>query len=222
MQTMRDAPQPHWSSRGEICIGSGKSSLFYQPYLDESPAPDPWEVVPTEPHAQTASPFGSVRGRRDVLNEAAIIDVHASSNLLGISYSGVNTPGLRKRFPSDRSPGPDATPRPGQLLLKAEQESHERQGGNQEQVELKSIVRFSSKGKLSSDGRTGQRTISDDISMVIRRRVVKGYGLENVCIFLSRYRYVFNLERLIACSQFKHCACRIISFGNTGKVVVVD
>ncbi|KIJ49393.1 hypothetical protein M422DRAFT_777349 [Sphaerobolus stellatus SS14] len=201
MQTLYDAPLPHWSSRGELSIGSGKSHKFYQPYRGEIPAPDPWNIVPPPPPLAVGgsggSPFGSVKGRQVsgltvAQSQAQGQERGMPSNMLGIQTQTQGSQSLNvsaRRSPFEKSSAQDTTPRPGHLALRPEQqyEGQERRGrttadfeGQGQKVTITVGPRSSSKGKLTSDERTSRRVVMDDISMVMRRRAIKGYGLENL------------------------------------------
>jgi SEA/GATOR complex protein SEA4/MIOS len=186
MQTMYDPPQPRWSARGELSIASGRSYQVYQPFRDEEPISEPWSVVPHETRPQVTSPNGSVRGRKEAkeASKEPISLGDGSSVLLAVRPSRTYSPASMRRFTQNMSPAPDATPRPGQFALRPENEPSEKRGRAPQQGETKTFSRSLSRSKLSSDERSSRRGITDDISMVIRRRALKGYGLENVCLLL--------------------------------------
>ncbi|KAF8493614.1 hypothetical protein JB92DRAFT_2998338 [Gautieria morchelliformis] len=179
MQTMCDPPQPRWSSRGELSIASGQSYQVYQPFRDE-PVAEPWTLVPHAPRSQMTSPYGSVRVRKEGSKEPVNSRDVSGGMLLNVHSPRTYSPASMKYFTLDKSPAPDATPRPGQFLLRPENEPSEKRGRPSQKEEQKTFSRSLSRGKLSSDERSSRRVITDDISMVIRRRVLKGYGLENV------------------------------------------
>ncbi|KAF8530402.1 hypothetical protein BU17DRAFT_36281 [Hysterangium stoloniferum] len=183
MQTMHDPPQPQWSSRGELSIGAGRTYQVYQPFNDEEPISDPWNVVPREQRSRKASPFSSIRGRREA-SKAQILSekfpAGESSNVLNLDITNTYSSASMKRFGLDISPAPDATPRPGQLELRRDVNPADSRGKPDGNVESKPSRRSLSRGKLSLSARATRRVITDDISMVIRRRALQGYGLENV------------------------------------------
>jgi SEA/GATOR complex protein SEA4/MIOS len=185
MQTMCDPPQPRWSSRGELSIASGQSYQVYQPFRDEEPVAEPWTLVPHVPRSQMTSPYGSVRVRKEGSKEPVNPRDMPGGVLLNIHPSRTYSPSSMKHFTLDKFPAPDATPRPGQFLLRPENEPSEKRGRTFQKEEQKTFSRSLSRGKLSSNERSSRRVITDDISMVIRRRVLKGYGLENVCLCFS-------------------------------------
>ena len=185
MQTMYDPPQPRWSARGELSIASGRSYQVYQPFRDEEPIAEPWSLVPHEIRSQVTSPHGSVRGRKEAketLKEPVAVG-DGPSVLLAVRPSRTYSPASMRRFTQNKSPAPDATPRPGQFALRPENELPEKRGRAFQKGETKTFSRSLSKSKLSSDERSSRRVIIDDMSMVIRKRALKGYGLENVLSF---------------------------------------
>lgn len=182
MQTLYDPPLPRWSSRGELSVAAGKSYQVYQPFRDDEPISEPWSVVPQEPRSQVASPYGSVRGHKEAAKDPTNLGDMSSGTVLNIRPSRTYSPASMRRFTLNKSPAPDATPRPGQFALRPENELSEKRGRGLQKGEPKTFSRSLSKGRLSSDERSSRRVIVDDISMVIRRRAIKGYGLENVCL----------------------------------------
>ena len=184
MQTMYELPEPRWSCRGELSIASGRSYRVYQPFRDDEPFAEPWTLVPQEPRSQMTSPFGSVRGRKEALKEPVTPRDVSVGMQLSVHPSRTYSPASMRRFTLDKSPAPDATPRPGHVALRPESEVSEKRGRAFHKGEQKTFSRSLSRSKLSYDERSSRRVITDDISMAIRRRVLKGYGLENVCLCL--------------------------------------
>ena len=214
MQTMHDPPQPQWSSRGELSITRGRSYMVYQPFRDEEPIAEPWTVVPQEqPLLRTGvpSPHHPGRGSNDLPTLGDTPEDPLSSVTRHIrTYS----PASMGRFPLDRSPAPDATPRPGKFTLRPETDTAEKRGRTYYKPELKTFSRSLSRGKLSSNERATRRIIMDDISMVIRRRVLQGYGLDNV-----RLSYPLHQWADIHFTQVIHNAGIVRSDPSHGEVL---
>lgn len=197
MQTMHDPPQPQWSSRGELSIGLGRKYQVYQPFKDEEPIVDPWNVVPQEQRSRRTSPLTSLRDRREVSRGPVAsekVPTGDSRNILNLSISNTHSSVSMRRIGLNKSPAPEATPRPGQLRLRPDADSADNRGRVDGKFELKPSRRSLSRGKLSTDERSSRRVITDDISMIIRRRVLQGYGLENVrihrCIRVSHLSFI--------------------------------
>lgn len=188
MQTIRDAPVPHWSARGELSVNFGRGYRVYQPRDEED----------TEDLAGSLSGL-SFRGKDKKTGRQKQGDIHAASR-----------PASLKRFPlSNSTPDLLQTPRPGALMLVVEKDAdpHENRGRTTIAADAYTAHipthgqsfgfasasaprsrRSISKGKLSTGERSSRRTIMDDVSMVMKRRVAKGYGLDSVrfsCIISS-------------------------------------
>ena len=213
MQTMYDPPEPRWSCRGELSIASGLSYQVYQPFRSDEPVPEAWSIVPKDPRSQMTSPYGSLRGRKEALEEPVTFRDGSGGMQLNVHLSRTYSPASMRRFTLDKSPAPDATPRPSRFALRPENELSEKRGRSlQKGEQKKSFSRSQSRSKLSSDERSSRRVITDDISMVIRRRVLKGYGLENVGLpWFLKFTPIFIFLR---CS-IMHKSHEVIRFEGT-------
>lgn len=179
MQTLHDTPVPQWSARGELSVSSGKGYKVYQPKDGE------------EVEDMIGSLSGlSVRGRDKKLGQQGQSNLHSA-----FTHGQPSRSSSLKRFPF----GVDVqqTPRPGALTLVVEKDITTNESRGRTAIAADSYSakvpnrgaasaaasrsrRSGSKGKLTTGERTSRRAVINDVSMVMKRRAIKGYGVDSV------------------------------------------
>lgn len=208
LYAIHDTPkQAPWSARGDLAIGAGQSYTIISG-LNENDAPEPWDVAPTTP--MQGYPPQSVAQSEQTRDGSVIRGrvKHAGSFGRGDDDgfptlgSGRGPGGLAANLAATR-PGKGRTYSPASFRNYNYEPSAERSrsatgGGNGADTPRFGAVdqlagegsrprsrRSTVRHKSSSRGRKGRsevvhQVIEDDISMVMRSRAVRGYGLSNV------------------------------------------
>ena len=198
---VHDTPkQAPWSSRGELAIGVGQTYRMIPGSRESEPPPEPWDIPSTpNPHlsesiarSDIAREESVVRGRGKRNNNMtpsgrgdgggfpALGDLGKdSANLVAIRPGKGRTysPAAFKNYNFERS---------AEHLVAGEDPTSvvmDRSGPSREIFRARS--RRSLRDKSASSSRklatkAIQQVVEEDISMVMRSRVIRGYGLNNV------------------------------------------
>ncbi|GJJ06539.1 hypothetical protein Clacol_000731 [Clathrus columnatus] len=176
MQTLYDAPIPQWNALGELSVSAGRGCRVYQP-RDEK------DVEDMSGSFSGLSVKGKERKMQDTVSSA-------------LAHTHPSRPTSFIRFPLTPT-GTDIhqTPRPGALNLAIIDTGHTETRGrttvavdtHSTQVPIHGLSsapasrsrRSISKGKLSAGERSSRRAVMDDISMIMKRRAARGYGVDN-------------------------------------------
>jgi len=187
LYAVHDTPkQVTWSARGDLAIGVGRSHKLIPGFQDREISPQPWDVPKTiddqfasdgRPRA-TISEFADGRWHGDIFPLGA----QESSGIGKQSKSRTFSPASFRHYPLEMSTVRGDASMPAERTL--EQPSR-RIVGNEErkkktlriQVDKPTTSRCSKKPPL----RAVYQIVEDDISMVMRHRVIRGYGIGNVC-----------------------------------------
>ncbi|EJD52310.1 hypothetical protein AURDEDRAFT_158037 [Auricularia subglabra TFB-10046 SS5] len=193
-----DAHVVAWSARGELGVELGRRFRVYQPVLDEQQRPWDTPAPPPEPVLRlngSAVKPPTTFGRGDDDGFPAL----AAPPRLTIPrpHTQMYSPASIGRIPLERAPG-DATPRAGATIaLPAEDTptarfaAHTswsrapRKASKSPGARASSAVRGSSKSRVPAGQKSSVRVVRDDISVVMRRRVLRGYGLDSFALNAS-------------------------------------
>ncbi|KZV83686.1 WD40 repeat-like protein [Exidia glandulosa HHB12029] len=190
-------PDPHlvaWSARGELGIELGRRWRVFQPVLGVDGQPRPWDTpAPTSEPAlriNGSSKLPTTFGRGDDDGFPALPPAPhrlAPPRPQAQLYS----PASIARIPLERGPG-DATPRPSASAPLPEDttslhptrfNAHFASPGrgmkvsHSRKASKSPAPRASSKSRVPSGQKSSVRVVRDDISVVMRRRVLRGYAL---------------------------------------------
>jgi hypothetical protein len=218
LYAVHDTPkQAPWSARGDLAIGAGQSYKFISGFHDSDPPPEPWDITtipsvhPTESIARSdqtreesvirGRPKHASFGRGDEDGFPALGSVHSKgpTNLAATkpgkprTYSPASFRKYQFEHSADRSTiGKDVHVREGpvdQLALTNRESSRSHSHRAQRD---KSVSRA-----RRQPTRIIHQVIEDDISMTMRNRVIRGYGLNNVCFFYRPRQEHDNDVRLL-------------------------
>jgi hypothetical protein len=182
LYAVHDTPkQASWSARGDLIIGAGLGCKVLPGFEDRGVPPQPWDIRIEE----TATSWGRDKstslpafGRGDEDGFPALESTTAPSKPAKVrTYS----PASFRHFPLDQSELSASPSSVGaQTAARAEAVEKPKSNGHRQGGE-KSL----SRGKTY---RNVHQAVEDDISMIMRRRTIRGYGLANVsCTILVSY-----------------------------------
>ena len=202
---VHDTPkQAPWSARGDLAIGAGQSYKIISGFHDSEPPPEPWDILMPAPNAH---PSESIV-RSDQTREESVIrgrSKHASfgrgdedgfpalvpntskgpTNLAatkpgkGRTYSPASFRKYHFEHSAERSTvGRDLPSRNGSV----DQLAHANGESSRSRSHRAQRDKSAFKAKKQSS-RIIQQVVEDDISMVMRNRAIRGYGLGNVQLF---------------------------------------
>ncbi|EJD02917.1 WD40 repeat-like protein [Fomitiporia mediterranea MF3/22] len=195
MYEMHDVPkQTIWSSRGDLALGAGTSFRIFPGCHDEEPVPEPWELERqndestktttsrSQSRAEDVDRLTMKQSRRD--NGGSDIKgspATTARRLEGRTYS----PASVKRYPVDHSVSrpPDSDNR--STTARAPSSEPTAQGVDTANRLLPGKAQRSDQAQSTLKGRrrlpdgVAPSAIESDISMLMRARVLQGYGLFN-------------------------------------------
>ncbi|KAH8119136.1 WD40 repeat-like protein [Phellopilus nigrolimitatus] len=206
MHEMHDVPKhTAWSSRGELALGAGTQFRVFPGYHESEPPPEPWEL---EANIEASwGTHNSSKGRSNLLGSQTNVNdrrVHRRNSgdrpsELGSSIrrssltatrranGGTYSPASIRQYAKDHPVSQDglATPSLDQHGLSfseaprddsSPQEITSQLGNKNKRVDLS---RSASRGRKRLSDALSPTIIKTDISMVMRSRVLQGYGLLN-------------------------------------------
>lgn len=206
---IRDPPQHTWSSRGELMASVGRGYKVYRTHagIGEDTNTEPWDI---NYHLEERSPFAPV--------PPLPLEGDLRPEQKTLEHSKFRTAAPRKlspasalRTPLDKKQGPGSsisTPRPSPVVLHSDDTQvtaptvevvvpAKAHGGSKTP---KSQSRSRPRSARVSEKQMAERALSQDISAIIRRRVLQGYGLGSVrmyprlCSLLTFLKAKFNSE----------------------------
>lgn len=188
-------PDPHtiaWSARGELGIELGRQWRVFQPVLSADGQPRPWDTPApaSEPlwraNGSTKLPTTFGRGDDDGFPALPAIPPRLAPPQ---PRAQIYSPASIGRIPLERGPG-DTTPRPGTTIALPDALSPVEAPATTPSTRFASLApkgprkaskspapRASSKSRVPAGQKSSVRVVRDDISVVMRRRVLRGYGL---------------------------------------------
>ncbi|KAG8827421.1 hypothetical protein FRC19_003219 [Serendipita sp. 401] len=182
LTAIRDSPRHQWSSRGELIASVGKTYKVYHTHagiVGES-TQEPWDI-----QLQDDTPSSLLQ------DNDRPTDVHKRDGLLSVQYEPKRkiSPASAIRVPFEKKQGPASsisTPRPALTPLDSDDAVNTpgatKQDGPFQLKSLQGLHPASRSGPRSgkhSERRFAERGLGQDISAIIRRRAVQGYGLES-------------------------------------------
>lgn len=186
LSVVRDSPRHQWSSRGELAASAGRRFKLYKTHasIEGDPSREPWDIPINEDTSPSTRP--AVIARDEEAQTQKEEDHLTTQTQSAARYSP--SPALRSS--TDKKGGAGSaisTPRPSLTPL----ESDEPTGAANKAravTPTKTPVLKTPKGLSLSRARsfrkserhTAEKGLAYDISAVIRRRVLHGYGLESV------------------------------------------
>jgi hypothetical protein len=186
LSVVRDSPRHQWSSRGELAASSGRRFKFYRTHagIEGDPTREPWDI----PIDDDRSPAD--RPTTIGLDDGTRPDRDAEHHTLQIHQGSKYSPSIA--LPSSTSTDRKAaggsavsTPRPS--LTPLDDEASGTGSKVRATTPTKTPVRTPKALSLSrarssrrSERYSAERGLAQDISAIIRRRVLHGYGLESV------------------------------------------
>ncbi|KAF7424357.1 hypothetical protein PC9H_009664 [Pleurotus ostreatus] len=207
LYAVHDTPkQAVWSGRGELAIGAGKSFRFISGFQDISPPPEPWDAPASDANhlQQKSSPRsrshslqrldGSVRGRSgprtNGSNSPALFGRGDDEGFPALSLSpyptSIAASNTYGRSAKSRTYSPMSFRK---YSLQYEYSSYQKEkADNGSRVSRSKGPSDRPGGRISQDNSSSRirkqqplkalgHVVADDISMVMRSRVIKGYGL---------------------------------------------
>ena len=194
LSSVYDTPkQTTWSSRGDLAMGAGYSFRVISAIVDDQVSPEPWDLPePSHPTRSGATSHSHSRGREhrrptdpDTMFTPPRYNHRDAESPLGTrSVSQAKAANLAATRPDKRSFSPAS-------LRVHEAPLHSTRGGDllkrstsrprRDKVSLSPAPRQRSSSKPKKNSSKGAAaTVEDDISMVMRKRVISGYGIKNV------------------------------------------
>lgn len=169
---VHDTPkQASWSARGDLVIGAGLGCKVLPGFEDRGVPPQPWDIrieETTTSRGRDKTTSLPVFGRGDEDGFPALEGTAAPSKpVKARTYS----PASFRHYPLDQSELSASLSSVGAQTTARAEAIGPKSNGHQ-QVEEKSSPR----GRTS---RSVHQAVEDDISMIMRRRTIRGYGLEN-------------------------------------------
>lgn len=206
LYAIHDSPkQAPWSARGDLAIGAGQLYKIISGFHESEPPPEPWDL----PSTPNVIPPESI-SRSDITREESVVRGRVKRTTASFGRGDEDGfPALGSE--SGRGPTNLAATRPGKgrtyspaafryySLDRLTEHStvgrdHSRNGtvdqlAGSHEDSSRARSRRSQRDKSASHGRKQairaiQQVVEDDISMVMRTRAIRGYGLSNVCLFL--------------------------------------
>lgn len=185
LYAVHDTPkQVAWSTRGDLAIGIGRSHKLIPGFQDREVSLQPWDVSRTtddqfalggRPNA-TGSEFADSRRDADGFPSSA----QETSGNGKQSKSRTYSPASFRHYPLELSTVRGDTPLPSERTL----EQPSRHAVSSEEGKKKSPRTQVDKPTTSRNKKHSSRAIyqivEDDISMVMRHRVIRGYGIRSV------------------------------------------
>lgn len=201
-----DAPkQVAWSARGDLAIGVGRSHKLIPGFQDRESSLQPWDVSKTtsdqftsgsRPKA-TSPEFTNNRRADDGLPSG---DQESSGNGKQ-SKSRTYSPASFRHYPLELSAVRGDASIPAERTV--EQPSRRAVSNEQGKKKVLSIQVTTSKSKKVSL-RAIHQIVEDDISMVMRHRVIRGYGIRSVSMSPSANPLICDPLTLAGFSQCRH------------------
>ncbi|KAF7980728.1 hypothetical protein HWV62_36737 [Athelia sp. TMB] len=199
LYAIHDTPkQAPWSARGDLAIGAGRSYKLISGFRDDEPVPEPWDLPTSQHHAtRTESLARSDRTREDSVIRGRSRHFLGDEEAFAVLGDGVTAPPTNL---AASRPGKSRTYSPASFRNYHYEHSAEpvaahvdvkaplRTGnvdqlarGHRETSRARSrrSAREKSASRAPKDARGIHRLVEEDISMIMRDRVIRGYGLSN-------------------------------------------
>lgn len=179
LSVIRDSPRHKWSPRGELLASVGSTYKVYQTHsgFDDNVPQDPWEIQFRD---ETKSPLKNM----STLQQEAEPTAEPSNQNLIVQASAPRkySPSSILRMPFRPGPGSSiSTPRPLSVPLDSEETTVPKVEVTAPKPPLSKPPSHSrGRSTARSEKRSLERQLAQDISMITRRRVLQGYGLESV------------------------------------------
>ncbi|KIY67134.1 hypothetical protein CYLTODRAFT_376717 [Cylindrobasidium torrendii FP15055 ss-10] len=180
-----DTPkQASWSARGDLALGAGFSYRIVSALPDEEVPPEPWDIPAPLPHAPRSAGNSQSRGRdKPASREPATTTTTTTSRSASYNPSSrrqsFRGSSLAADTPQGRSFSPSSLRMQDTQMNKAEFFNRSISRSRKENVRLKPALspdtRAPVKPKKQLKGIAA--TIEEDVSMMMRRRALSGYGL---------------------------------------------
>ncbi|KAG8834476.1 hypothetical protein FRC17_008532 [Serendipita sp. 399] len=186
LTVIRDPPRHQWSSRGDLIASVGKTFKVYHTHagIGGNSIQDPWDI-----QLQDDSPNGVSPPQPH--DEDQPVEMEKRDGLLSVQPEATRkiSPASAIRIPFEKKPGPASTistPRPA--LTPLDSDDAPNTGGNPKrdsssQSKPLPVSHPASRSRPRSgkrpERRLAERGLAQDVSAIIRRRVIQGYGLES-------------------------------------------
>lgn len=196
LYAVHDTPkQVAWSARGDLAFGVGRSHKLITGFQDRDISSQPWEVSKT-----TDDQF--VLGSKPKASSSEFTDGRRIGDEFPPGTQEIKQPKTRtfspasfRHYPLELSAARGDVPIPAERTL---EQPGRRATSNEEAKRKTSRVQvdkpISSKSK-KHPLRAVYQIVEDDISMVMRHRVLRGYGIKNVCCHYQRAFINIGLTR---------------------------
>jgi WD repeat-containing protein mio len=201
LYAVHDTPkQAPWSSRGDLAIGAGQSYKIRTGLHDSEPPPEPWDIfgMPNTYPPESISRSDQIReesiirgrpkhasfGRGDEDGFPALVSTATKgpTNLAATKpgKSRTYSPASFRKYHFEHSAersivGRDMPSRDDAVDQLAQTNGEASRGRNYRVLRDKSVSKVK-----KQHTRTIHQVVEDDISMVMRNRAIRGYGLSNV------------------------------------------
>ena len=198
LYAVHDTPkQVAWSARGDLAIGVGRSHKLIPGFQDREISPQPWDVSKTTDDqfawggrpGVTSSEF--IDGRRH--DDGFLPGAQESLGSGKQSKSRTFSPAAFRHYPLELSTVRGDASIPAERTL----EQPSRRVVNIEEGKKKTLRIQVDKPSASRSKKHPLRAIyqivEDDISMVMRHRVMRGYGIRSVCCHLPIPIVIFHI-----------------------------
>ncbi|KAI6037567.1 hypothetical protein EDC04DRAFT_2702091 [Pisolithus marmoratus] len=178
LYALHDTPkQSTWSSRGDLVIGAGLSCKIFPGFQDQGNPSHPSDVS-TDRIGEEPIPFGnggvdgSLVSRRGANEFPALLTACVADR--GQYKLQTYSPASFGQYPLKTSPTrPEATSHYERSVERLSQ------GQDGERIQLKVPTEKNSLRNRKSASCTIQRVVEDDVSMAMRTRAIRGYGVSN-------------------------------------------
>lgn len=193
MHEMHDVPKHAvWSSRGDAAVGVGLQVRVFPGFHDNEPPKEPWELeanVEASLERESSSAIAKGKASRPQSRmgdgERRASSLTATRNSGGRTYSPASIMRHPLESPVARTMGMDLRSTPPETLT-SEPAVHiddsSPHHSHSSKVQRADIGRSASRGRRRLPETAPATVIQVDISMIIRSRVLRGYGLFNVSL----------------------------------------
>ena len=221
LYAVHDTPkQAPWSARGDLAIGAGRSYKLINGFRDDEPVPEPWDLPTSQHHATRTESLARsdrtreesvIRGRsRHFLGDEEAFAVLGDSATAAPTNLAASRPGKSRTYSPasfrnyhyEHSAEPVAAHVDAKAPLRTGNVDQLARGHRDtSRARSRRSAREKSASRVPKDTRGIHRLVEEDISMIMRDRVIRGYGLSNVCGHTLLTIYGLTVVATVASTQ---------------------
>ncbi|KAF8134417.1 hypothetical protein EV363DRAFT_1562004 [Boletus edulis] len=184
LYAVHDAPkQVAWSARGDLAIGAGRSHNLIPGFQDREATSQPWDVskTPDDQFALGGRPRGTSLEPSDGRRNDDDFPPGTQESLATGKQSKTRTfsPATFRHYPLESSAVRDDISTRAERRVEPSRRAVSNEEGKKKSLRIQVDKLTQSKSK-KHPLRAIYQVVEDDISMVMRHRVLRGYGINNV------------------------------------------